>query len=152
MKKASILSLLAGTTLLCALPISLEVSPEGTLSVSLDNAHAAVGRPLTATSVAGVGRRVSRRTARRAYYSGHAGYYGANHPAMATLASGTYAGGVYRVGAWDAGINAAGTNAYAAARYTANIPYYPPRAVYARGAPASYYGPICNPRFDALCQ
>src|SRR6185312_15798280 len=53
-----------------------------------------VGRPLTPGSIAGVNRRVDRRTARRAYY-GAAGYYGtgaALGTAAAVGAAGSYWG------------------------------------------------------------
>ena len=85
MKKLSILGLLAGTALLGAVPVSLQLSPQHWLSVSLDSANAEIGRPLTPGSVAGVHRRVERRTARRGYYGaavaagaiGAGAYYGA---------------------------------------------------------------------------
>ena len=64
MKKLSMLGLLAGTTLLCAFPGSLQLSQDK-LSVSLDTASARVGRPLTPVSVAGVARRTERRAYRR---------------------------------------------------------------------------------------
>jgi hypothetical protein len=68
---------------LAAAPVSLHWSPTRTLSLSLDKADARVGRPLSPGSIAGVNRRVDRRTARRAYYGGAAAigaagaYYGA---------------------------------------------------------------------------
>ncbi|MBX9845734.1 MAG: hypothetical protein K2Z80_28410 [Xanthobacteraceae bacterium] len=94
MRKLSILGIMAGTTLLCASPVSPQLSPQGKLSVSLDTANAAIGRPWTATSIAGVNRRVARRTARRAYYADNYGYQsglGAGYPYNA--ASGYYAAG-----------------------------------------------------------
>jgi hypothetical protein len=60
--------------ILCAAPVSLRVSPDGNLSLSLNNATAEIGRPLTATSVAGVHRRQARRAYRRGYYG-----YGQNY-------------------------------------------------------------------------
>ena len=54
--------------ILCATPLSLRLSPEGTVALSADSASARIGRPLTATSVAGVNRRVHRRAYRRDYY------------------------------------------------------------------------------------
>ena len=105
MQKLSILGMLAGTTLLCASPVSLQLSPQGKLSVSLGTANAEIGRPWTATSVAGVNRRVARRTARRAYYAENYGYQsglGAGYPYNA--ASGYYAAGI--------GVGAAGTGYY----------------------------------------
>src|SRR5262249_37815665 len=55
--------------ILCAAPVSLRVLPDGNLSLSLNNATAEIGRPLTATSVAGVHRRHARRAYRRGYYN-----------------------------------------------------------------------------------
>src|SRR5262245_28144968 len=60
--------------ILCATPVSLRFSPEGNVSLSLNNASAEIGRPLTATSVAGVHRRHARRAYRRGYYG-----YGENY-------------------------------------------------------------------------
>jgi hypothetical protein len=54
--------------ILCATPLSLRLSPEGNVAMSVDSASARIGRPLTATSVAGVNRRVHRRAYRRDYY------------------------------------------------------------------------------------
>jgi hypothetical protein len=67
MKKLSIVGILVGAALLTATPLSLQWSQK-TVVLSLDSADARVGRPLTATSVAGVNRRVHRRAYRRAYY------------------------------------------------------------------------------------
>ena len=68
-------SVTVGTTaffacILCATPVSLGVSPQGNVSLTHNSASAEVGRPLTATSVAGVNRRVNRRADRREYRSG----------------------------------------------------------------------------------
>ena len=68
--------------ILCATPASLRLSPEGNVSLTQNSASAEVGRPLTATSVAGVNRRVNRRADRREYRSG-----GGNKPQ--TTGSGT---------------------------------------------------------------
>ena len=51
--------------ILCATPLSLRFSPEGTVSLSVDSAAAVIGRPLTPMSVAGVNRRAHRRAYRR---------------------------------------------------------------------------------------
>jgi hypothetical protein len=67
MKKFSVLGIIVGTALLTATPLSLQWSQK-TVVLSLDSADARVGRPLTATSVAGVNRRVHRRAYRRACY------------------------------------------------------------------------------------
>ena len=57
----------AGATALCAgilctTPYSLSVTPQGSVSLSLDRAAARIGHPLTPMSVAGVHRRAMRRT------------------------------------------------------------------------------------------
>jgi hypothetical protein len=67
MKKLSLLGVIVGAILLSAAPLSLQLSQKSVV-LSLDRADARVGRPLTATSVAGVHRRVHRRAYRRAYY------------------------------------------------------------------------------------
>jgi len=89
----------AGATVLCAgilctTPYSLSVTPQGSVSLSLDRAAARIGHPLTPMSVAGVHRRAMRRTygvganlgyhpvARAALYgtaATGAGYYGAGY-------------------------------------------------------------------------
>ena len=89
----------AGATALCAgilctTPYSLSVTPQGSVSLSLDRAAARLGHPLTPMSVAGVHRRAMRRTygvganlgyhpvARAAAYgaaAAGAGYYGARY-------------------------------------------------------------------------
>lgn len=51
--------------LFCGLPLSLEWSQAKGPVLSLDTAHARVGRPATATSAAGVARRTTRRAVRR---------------------------------------------------------------------------------------
>jgi len=67
MKKLSIVGILVGAAFLTAAPFSLQWS-QNRVTLALDSADARVGRPLTATSVAGVNRRVHRRAYRRAYY------------------------------------------------------------------------------------
>jgi hypothetical protein len=67
MKKLSVLAIIVGGALLAAAPFSLQWSPEKNVVLSLDRADARVGRPLTATSVAGVSRRAHRRAYRRGY-------------------------------------------------------------------------------------
>jgi hypothetical protein len=65
MKKLAIIGLtLIGSTMLCAVPLSLHFSQETVVSVALDTADARVGRPATPGSVAGVARRSARRCAR----------------------------------------------------------------------------------------
>ena len=67
MKKLSMLGIIVGAALLSAAPFSLQWSQKD-VALSLDSADARVGRPLTATSVAGVHRRATRRAYRRGYY------------------------------------------------------------------------------------
>jgi hypothetical protein len=67
MKKLSVLAIIVGGALLAAAPFSFQWSPEKNVVLSLDRADARVGRPLTATSVAGVHRRAERRAYRRGY-------------------------------------------------------------------------------------
>jgi hypothetical protein len=67
MNKLRVLGIIVGAALLSAAPFSLQWSQKN-VALSLDSADARVGRPLTATSVAGVNRRVHRRAYRRGYY------------------------------------------------------------------------------------
>jgi len=60
--------------ILCATTLSLRVSPEGNVSLSVDSASAVIGHPLTPMSVAGVHRRAHRRAYRHGYY-GYGAYY-----------------------------------------------------------------------------
>ena len=83
MKKISVIgATLLGAAVLFAAPISLHLSQDKGLSLSVDKAQARIGRPLTPGSVAGVHRRYERRAYRRGYYGqgsyGHAGYYGSS--------------------------------------------------------------------------
>jgi hypothetical protein len=68
MKKISIVGVLVGAAIASAAPISFYQSPDKGLSVSVNSAEARIGRPLTATSIAGVNRRVHRRAWRRCAY------------------------------------------------------------------------------------
>src|SRR5882724_9688997 len=66
MKKFGLLAVSVSAGLVCAaVPASLSWSPANVTLFSLDTAEARVGRPLTATSVAGVNRRMDRRAYRR---------------------------------------------------------------------------------------
>lgn len=62
---------------LAATPLSLHRSPTQALSLSLDTASARIGNPASPGSIAGVHRRVYRRTARRNYYGAGAAATGA---------------------------------------------------------------------------
>lgn len=64
-KLSKIGATLIGAAMLCAAPISLHQSQRGGLSLSVDDAYARVGRPMTPRSAAGVARRTHRRVVRR---------------------------------------------------------------------------------------
>ena len=72
MKKLSVLGIIAGAALLTATPVSLQWSQKNVV-LSLDTADAR-GRPLTATSVAGVHRRAYRRAVYGTAVAGLGGY------------------------------------------------------------------------------
>jgi hypothetical protein len=63
MKQLGILGIIGGAALLIAAPFSLQWPHKNAL-LSLDSAEARTGRPLTATRIAGVSRRVHRRAYR----------------------------------------------------------------------------------------
>lgn len=81
------------------------ITDTGPLLLGDRPAQAVVGRPLTPVSYAGVARRTSRRTTRRAYYAGATGGYGYGYGGMpagyvsALPAGCALAGGIYRCGA-----------------------------------------------------
>jgi hypothetical protein len=86
MKKLGMLGIVGGAALLTVAPFSLQWSQDE-VSLSLTSLNAQIGPPLTATSNAGVHRRVYRRTYRRAAYAaaaagvagyGYGPYYGYN--------------------------------------------------------------------------
>jgi hypothetical protein len=106
MNKLSLFAVSAGAALVCAsVPVSLSWSPASVALFSLDTAEARVGRPLTATSVAGVHRRAERRAYRRAAAGvavgaaavGGAAYYGGYGPGPAVAAA-AYGGPGYGYG------------------------------------------------------
>ena len=75
MKKISVIAAtLVAAAVLCAAPISIHLSQDKGVSLSVDKARAVIGRPLTPGSIAGVHRRVERRGYRRGYYGGGYGY------------------------------------------------------------------------------
>ena len=91
MKKISVIgAALVAAAVVCAAPISLHLSQDKGMSLSVDKAQARIGRPLTPGSVAGVHRRYERRAYRRGYYGqgnyGQGGYYG---PSQAAAPPGT---------------------------------------------------------------
>jgi hypothetical protein len=86
MNKLSLFAVSASAALVCAaVPASFNWS---SANISLDTAEARVGRPLTATSVAGVSRRVHRRAYRRAAVGATVGA-----AAVGGAATATYVGG-----------------------------------------------------------
>ena len=75
MKKLIMIGMISGAALLTAAPFSLQWSQK-TVAVSFDTAEARIGRPGTAFSIAGVGRRAYRRSVRSAVYAGAVGAVG----------------------------------------------------------------------------
>ena len=81
MKKISVIgAALVAAAVLCAAPISLHLSQDKGLTLSVDKARARIGRPLTPVSVAGVHRRHHRRQGYYHHghhynYRYHGGYY-----------------------------------------------------------------------------
>ena len=68
MKKLTVLCAALAASVLCVIPLSSHWSPKATPSLAVDSADARLGQPLTPMSVAGVNRRVHRRTYRHYYY------------------------------------------------------------------------------------
>jgi hypothetical protein len=109
--------------------------------LSLDGAEARIGRPLTATSIAGVDRRVHRRAYRRAPYAsagvgayGHGSYsladcgyipYGTSYVAPCGIYSSSYAAAYER-------LQAAATAAPSSYSYAAPYSHYGPSSYYRR--------------------
>ena len=128
MKKLGMLGIIGGAAILTVVPLSLQWSQKNAM-LSLDSAEARIGRPLTATSIAGVNRRVHRRAYRRAAYAsavagvgayGYRSYYGYSSPASC--------------GYVPYGFSYAAPCGYYSSSYAA--PYG-----YSYAAPNSYYGP-----------
>jgi hypothetical protein len=65
MKKLSVLGIIVGAAALVAAPISVNWPSEDHAVVTINSADAKVGKPLSATSVAGVNRRQGRREQRK---------------------------------------------------------------------------------------
>ena len=86
MKKISVIgATLVAAAVLCAAPISLHLSQDKGLTLSVDKARARIGRPLTPGSIAGVHRRQERRGYYGQGYYGHR-YYGHGHVASQAAA------------------------------------------------------------------
>src|SRR5262245_37577588 len=90
MKKLSMLGIVAGAALLTATPLSLQCSQKSVV-LSLDTAEARIGRPLTATSVAGVHRRAYRRAVYGTAVGGY-GYYRYSSPTYSGYSAPSYYG------------------------------------------------------------
>jgi hypothetical protein len=115
MKQMSLTTVaIAASTFACAAVLSFGWSEQRGVSLSVENAQARVGRPLTPVSVAGV----ARRHTRRAVYG--AGVVGAGAAAVGTAAA---------IGATSP--------YYTGAGYYAGSPYYGGPI---RGTRAAYYG------------
>jgi hypothetical protein len=130
MKKLGMLGIIGGAALLTVAPFSLQWSQDE-VSLSLNSVNARIGRPLTATSIASVHRRVYRRTYGRAAYAaaaagvagyGYGSYYGYSSPYYSSYYApqpySSYYGPV---------------SSYAPSRYSCSLPAYvspPPGANY----------------------
>jgi hypothetical protein len=137
MKQMSLTTIAIGaSTFACAALLSFGWSEQRGVSLSVENAQARVGRPLTPVSAAGVARRHTRRAV-----------YGAGADGAGAAAAGTAAaiGTAAAVGATSP--------YYTGAGYYAGSPYYGGRSNYGggpyyggpiRGAGAAYYGGVSS--------
>jgi hypothetical protein len=135
MKQMSLTTIAVGaSTFACAALLSFGWSEQRGVSLSVENAQARVGRPLTPVSVAGVARRQNRRAAYGAAGAGEMGRYGYGPNNLGGLVGGDDPG----TGGGAAGAVAAARGPYyQRAGYYAGGPYYGGSV---RGASASYYG------------
>jgi len=140
MKKLGMLGIIGGAAILTAMPFSLQWSQKNVV-LSLDGAEARIGPPLTATSIAGVDRRVHRRAYRRAPYASagvgaygdgsyslaDCGYipYGTSYVAPCGIYSSSYAAAYER-------LQAAATAAPSSYSYAAPYSHYGPSSYYRR--------------------
>lgn len=138
-------AVIAASTFACAALLSFNWSERGGVSLSVENAQARVGRPLTPVSVAGVARRQNRRAA----YGYGAGAVGAGLAAGAIGATaiaaaspyGYYGSGPY-VGTGWGNYDGYGTGGYYGAYAAGDGGYYANRS-YVTGRPTlfpRYYG------------
>src|SRR6516165_5089863 len=72
--KLSALGLVVATAVVWSAPVTIDLAPTKTPSLSVDTADARLGRPLTPMSVAGVNRRRHRRALYGAAAAGAVGY------------------------------------------------------------------------------
>ena len=146
MKKVNLFVVSVSAAVVCAaVPASFNWSPA---KFSMDTAEARVGRPLTATSVAGVSRRVHRREYRRAVGAA----------AVGGAAVGAAAVGATYVGA-PAPVYAPGPATYVGAPGPAYAPAPAVAAAAPYGGPGYGYGPgpypdavIVNPVTGRWCR
>ena len=128
MKQTSLTTVVIGaSTFACAALLSFGWTEQAGVSLSVENAQARVGRPLTPVSVAGV----ARRQTRRAVYG--AGVVGAGAAAVGTAAAIGTAGAIAATSpnwGWGAGPYNTGTGYYAGGPYGGGV----------LGARAAYYG------------
>ena len=134
MNKLSQFAVSVSAALVCAaVPASFKSSSATTTLFTLNTAEARVGRPLTATSVAGVSRRVERREYRRTATGVAAGAAVGAAAVGAAAVAGAAAAGPY-VGGPDYGYG------YGPGPYVGGAPAYGPGPAVA-AAPAPYGGP-----------
>ena len=134
MNKLSQFAVSVSAALVCAaVPASFTSSSATTTLFSLNTAEARVGRPLTATSVAGVNRRVERREYRRTT-AGVAAGAAVGAAAVGAAAVGAAAAGPYVRGP------AYGGYGYGPGPYVGGAPAYGPGPAVA-AAPGPYGGP-----------
>jgi hypothetical protein len=145
MKKLGMLGIIGAAALLTVAPFSLQWSQDK-VSLSLNSVNARIERPLTATSIAGVHRRVYRRTYRRAGYAaaapgvagyGYGSYYGYSSPYYSSYYAPQPYSSYYRP-----------VSSYAPSPYSCSLPRYvnPPSG-------DSYYLPpfASASSYDYLC-
>jgi hypothetical protein len=140
MKQMSLTTVaIAASTFACAALLSFGWSEQRGVSLSVENAHARVGRPLTPVSAAGV----ARRHTRRAVYG--AGVGGAGAAAVGTAAAIGTAGAVAATSPnWGWGGNPYQTGA----GYYAGGPYYGGSSNYGGGP--YYGGPVRGAAFGGV--
>ena len=141
MKRLGMLGIIGGAAILTAAPLSLQWSQKH-VALSLDSAQAQVGRPPTATSVAGASRRAYRREvyANAAAGLGGYGYYSYSAPSYSSYYA-PYSSGY--AAPYSSGYAAPYSSGYATPySYSYAAPYssgYASPYGYSYAAPYSYY-------------
>jgi hypothetical protein len=140
MKKLGMLGIIGGAAILTAMPLSLQWSQKNTM-LSLDSAEARIGRPLTATSIAGVNRRVHRRAYRHAAYAsavaGVGAYGSGSYYGFSSLAD---CGSIPYGTSYVAPCGIYSSSSYAAAYERLQAAATAAPSSYSYAAPYSYYG------------